>query len=143
VLDSESSAWPKETGKAAGWQFRGYSLDDKRRPTFRYTWNGLAVEDYPVAVAAPGGADASFRRTITLHAEKPVEHLFFRAAIGKKITESNSAPEKDTVYVIDETLKLKFPDTKPIIRVSENKAELLVPLTFTGNDAKFVEEITW
>jgi len=143
VLESESSVWPKETGKAAGWQFRGYSLDDKRRPTFRYAWNGLTIEDYPVAVAEPGGADASFRRTITIHSEQPVERLFFRAAVGKKITESNRAGEKGTAYVIDETLKLKFPDAKPIIRVSEQKAELLVPLTFTGNDAKFVEEITW
>ena len=137
VLESESSLWPKETGKAAGWQFRGYSLDDKRRPTFRYTWNGLTVEDYPVAVAVPGETDAGFRRTVTVHAEQPVERLFFRAAVGKHIKET------DGVFAVDETLKLKFPDAKPIIRNSEGQSELLVPLTFNGHDAKFVEEITW
>jgi len=141
VLDSESSTWPKDAGKAAGWQFHGYSLDDKRRPSFRYSWNGLSVEDYPVAV--PGQTDSRFRRTITIHAEKPIEKLFFRAAIGKKITESNRSSEKDTVFLVDETLKLKFPGAQPIIRVSEGKTELLVPLTFTGNEAKFIEEITW
>jgi mono/diheme cytochrome c family protein len=135
VLDSESAAWPKEVGKAAGWQFHGYSLDDKRRPTFRYSWNGLSMEDYPVAV--PGEPDAGFKRTITVHAEKPVEHLYFRAAVGKKIKET------DGVFAVDETLKLKFPGAKPIIRGGDDKAELLVPLTFTGSDARLVEEITW
>jgi len=135
VLDSESSPWPKETGKAAGWQFRGYALDDKRRPTFRYSWNGLSIEDYPVAV--PGQADPSFHRTITIHADKPIERLFFRAAVGKHIKET------DGVFAVDETLKLKFPGVKPVIRGSDDKAELLVPLTFTGNEAKFIEEITW
>ncbi|MEP6669204.1 MAG: PA14 domain-containing protein [Chthoniobacter sp.] len=135
VLDSESSAWPKDSGKAAGWQFHGYALDDQRRPTFRYGWNGLSVEDYPVAVAS--GNDASFHRTITVHAEKPVERLFFRAAVGKRIKVT------DGVFAVDETLKLKFPGAKPIIRGSEEKFELLVPLTFTGSEAKLLEEITW
>ena len=60
VLDSESTEWPKVAGKAAGWQFHGYQLDTERRPTFRYSWNGLNFEDYPVAVAGSGGGDASF-----------------------------------------------------------------------------------
>lgn len=135
VLDSESAAWPKEVGKSAGWQFHGYSLDNKRRPSFRYSWNGLSVEDYPVAVS--GEPDAGLKRTITVHAKAPVEHLFFRAAVGKKIKET------DGVFAVDETLKLKFPGAKPIIRGSGENAELLVPLKFTGSDAKLVEEITW
>lgn len=135
VLDSESAAWPKEAGKAAGWQFHGYMLDAKRRPTFRYSWNDLNIEDYPVAV--PGEPDAGFHRTVTVHAEKPVEHLFFRAAIGKHIKET------DGTFTVDDTLKLKFPGAKPIIRGSDDQAELLVPLTFSGGEAKFVEEMTW
>lgn len=135
VLNSESAAWPKEVGKAAGWQFHGYSLDNKRRPSFRYSWNDLSVEDFPVAV--PGEPDAGFKRTITVHADKPVEHLFFRAAVGKKIKEA------DGVFTVDETLKLKFPGAKPIIRGGDDNAELLVPLPFTGSDARLVEEITW
>jgi hypothetical protein len=137
VLESESTTWPKQAGKAAGWQFRGYTLDDKRRPTFGYTWNGLTVEDYPVAVAGAAGTEASFHRTVTVHAEQPVERLFFRAAVGKHIKEADGA------FAVDETLKLKFPDAKPVIRTSEGNAELLVPLIFNGKEAKFVEEFTW
>ncbi|EDY21458.1 PA14 domain protein [Chthoniobacter flavus Ellin428] len=135
ILNSESAVWPKDTGQAAGWQFRGYLLDAKRRPTFRYSWNDLSIEDYPVAVS--GDPDAGFHRTVTVHAEKPVEHLFFRAAVGKKIKET------DGTFAVDETLKLKFPGSKPIIRDSDNESELLVPLTFQGGEAKFVEEMTW
>ena len=40
-------------------------------------------------------------------------------------------------------LRLKFPGAKPVIRNSEGQAELLVPITFAGKEAKLVEEITW
>jgi cytochrome c553 len=135
VLESESAPWPRDSGKAAGWQFHGYNLDKERRPTFRYSWNGLDFEDYPIAVA--GEPDAGIRRTITVHADKPAERLFFRAAIADKID------EKDGVFLIGETQKLKFTGAKPFIRTSEGKAELLVPLTFDGAEAKFTEDITW
>jgi hypothetical protein len=40
-------------------------------------------------------------------------------------------------------MKLKFTGAQPIVRVVDGKSELLVPIIFTGKDAKFVEEITW
>jgi hypothetical protein len=95
------------------------------------------MEDYPVAIAGATGTEASFRRTITVRAEHPIEHLFLRAAVGKHIKET------DGVFAVDETLRLKFPDARPIIRNSEGNAELLVPLTFSGNEAKLNEELTW
>jgi hypothetical protein len=67
----------------------------------------------------------------------PVSKLYFRAAIGDKIE------EKDGAFIVDEKLKLKFTGVKPVVRNSDGKAELLVPLTFAGNDARFVEEMTW
>ncbi len=135
VLDSESAPWPTETGKAAGYQFHGYHLDAKRRPAFRYSFNGVQIEDFPIATA--GEPDASFKRTITLHADKPPERLYFRAAVADKID------EKDGAFHVGEMLRLKFPGAKPVIRNSEGKAELLVPVTFVGKDAKLVEEIEW
>ena len=135
VLESESTGWPKDSGKLAGWQFRGYSLDSERRPTFRYSWNGIDIQDFPEAV--PTNLDAGLKRTITVHAAQPVSTLYFRAAIGDKIQ------EKDGAFIVDEKLKLKFTGAKPVVRNSGGKAELLVPLTFAGNDAKFVEEMTW
>jgi len=135
ILDSESAEWPKESGKQAGWQFHGYSLDDRQRPTFRYSWHGMDIEDFPEAF--PTNLDPGFKRTVTVHAAQPVSGLYFRAAIGDKIQ------EKDGAFIVDEKLKLKFTGVKPVVRNSGGKAELLVPLTLAGHDAKFVEEMTW
>ena len=135
ILESESAPWPKESGKLAGWQFRGYSLDEKRRPSFHYSWNGTDVEDYPVAIASEG--DAGFHRTVTIHSANPNSKFYFRAAVGGKIA------EKDGAFIVDEKLKLKFTGAKPVVRNSDGKSELLVPLAFTGNEAKFTEELSW
>ncbi len=135
VLESESSAWPKEAGKAAGWQFRGYSFDEKMRPTFRYEGPGIAVEDFPVAVTV--NDDPGFVRTIKLRATKASERLYFRAALADKIE------EKDGVFHIGEKVTMKFPGAKALLRVSEGKTELLVPVMFAGQEAKIVQEISW
>ncbi len=135
ILESDSAPWPKDTGKVAGYQFHGYRLDAQRRPAFRYSFHEVQIEDYPIAIGAD--PDVSFQRTITLRSEKPADRLYFRAAVADKIT------EKDGAFLIGETLRLKFPGAKPILRNSEGKTELLVPITFAGKDAKFVEEITW
>jgi hypothetical protein len=66
-----------------------------------------------------------------------VERLFFLAAVGRKIKEDNG------VFAVDETQKLKFTGAIPVIRENGGRTELLVPLTFTGEEAKFVEEISW
>jgi cytochrome c553 len=136
VLESESAPWPQEVGKVAGYQFHGYRLDGaQRRPAFRYSFKDIQIEDFAVpSVAAP---DASFRRTFTLHTERPAEGLYFRAAVADKIE------EKGGTFFVGETLRLKFPGAKPILRNSDGKAELLVPVTFAGKEAKLVEEITW
>jgi hypothetical protein len=136
VLESESAAWPAAVGKSAGYQFKGYHLDDKQRPAFTYTFNGVKIEDYPVAV--PGEIDAGIKRTLTFTADQTVAHLYFRAAIGDKIAE-----QPDGSFLVGEKAKYKFPGAKALIRSSGGKSELLVPVAFDGNAAKLVEEIAW
>jgi hypothetical protein len=57
VLGASDAAWPKDSGKAAGYRFLGYSLDDVRRPTFRYAFGGIRVEDTPVPKAVDVDVD--------------------------------------------------------------------------------------
>ena len=135
TLESESAEWPKESGKPAGWRFHGYALDEKQRPAFRYAWRDFTIEDFTVPV--PTDTDPDLKRTISIHAAKPGEPLFFRAAVADKIE------EKGGVFLVGEKLKLKFPGAKPLLRQSAGKSELLVPVTFAGQDAKIVEEISW
>ena len=134
VLENESATWPAAVGKDGGYQFKGYRLDEKQRPAFRYTFDGAEIEDYPVAV--PAEVDANFTRTITVTAPAAIRRLYFRAAVADKID------EKDGAFSIGK-MTLKFPGAKPLVRVSNGKSELLVPLTFAGREAKIVEEIGW
>lgn len=135
VLESESAAWPAASGKGAGWQFLGYTFDKQQRPTFRYSWSGLTVEDYPVAFTQKD--DPGIKRTITLRADKASRNLYFRAALADKIVENDGA------FLVAEKVTMKFPGTKPFLRVQDGKTELLVPITFVGQEAKIVQEISW
>jgi cytochrome c2 len=135
VLASESDEWPKAATVMAGAPFKGYRLDDKQRPAFRYQSAGFDVEDYPVAM--PGEADAYFQRTLTVRGATPTSgRLYFRAATGP-IKKDGDA------FVVDEKLRLKFPGTQPLLRGSGDKAELLVPVPLSNGAGKLVEEIVW
>ncbi|MEQ1859477.1 MAG: c-type cytochrome [Chthoniobacteraceae bacterium] len=137
VLASENDPWPAARGRDAGYQFRGYRLDDKRRPTFRYTYDGIDVEDFSAAVQ--NDADADLHRTITLKAKQaPAGKLYFRAAVGAKIE-----AQKDGAFLVEEKVRLHFPGAQPVIRESNGARELLVPVVFQAGTAQLIEHISW
>ncbi|HET6408847.1 MAG TPA: hypothetical protein VFG14_13260, partial [Chthoniobacteraceae bacterium] len=137
TLSSDTSSWPSEVGKEAGYHFLGYRLDEKQRPTFRYRFEQIDIEDYMVAV--PGEVDADFRRTFTLKTgSAPSEPLYFRAAAGGKIEEAEGGS-----YLIDGRVKLRFPGATPRIRTENGNSELLVPVVFANGRAVITEEISW
>lgn len=136
VLESETTPWPDKVGKEAGYTFRGYRLDERQRPTFQYTFAGVAVDDFPEAVA--GTDEASLRRTVTLRAETPPANLYFRAAVAEKIE-----PQPNGSFLVGESLTLTFPTAKPLIRRIGDRTELLVPIIFNNGTATLTEEISW
>jgi mono/diheme cytochrome c family protein len=89
-----AAAWPKESGKAAGYQFGGYELDKKGRPTFLYAFKGVQVRDFFEALP---GAEPAFRRTLLLEAKEPTADLVFRAA-GKGEAKVEGAVEGGGEY---------------------------------------------
>ncbi len=136
--DAQKTPWPKETGKEAGYRFRGYRLDALRRPTFRYDYGAMRVDDYPVDQWTEGGP--VFTRTVTLAAAEPAQDLYFRAAAGDKIEKQG-----DGSFVVDGRLKLRIEtgeDAKPIVR-RVGSSELIVPVKFDGGKAKFVLRYAW
>jgi cytochrome c2 len=136
MLPSESEAWPAAVGKNGGYQFRGYRLDERRRPAFLYRFENVDIEDYPVAV--PGEVDAGFRRTLTLKSSKvPAGAMYFRAAVGAKIEEQAGA------FLVDGRMKLRFPNSAARVRSDNGKNELLVPIVFANGQAVITEEISW
>ncbi len=92
---SSGPSWPtwNKEQRYEGYIWKGYTLDETRNPTFRYEWNGVAVED-TFAVSGTGtGPDAKLIRTIRLKGSIPAGALF-RIAAGKMLA-------KDGAYQVD------------------------------------------
>jgi len=139
ILPDAASKWPTASGKAAGYQMRGYELDSKRRPAFHFSFQDVRIEDYPVAVT--GEFEPLLRRTLTLQSEHPVENLWFRGWTGAKIE-----PQEGGSFLVDGKIRLQFQLTagaKPTVRQSDGRFELIVPVVFHGKTATVVEEIGW
>ncbi len=135
VLSKSDEAWPTAPPKELGWKFKGYRLTPDDRPTFLYSFGDVQVEDFPNAVA---GSDPSLHRTLKLTAANAVENLSFRAAVGTKIEALG-----DGWYRID-GWKMKLEgNTTPLIRQSNGKAELLVPVRFRDGKAQIAQTLVW
>lgn len=137
-LASAESPWPDQTGKEAGYQMKGYRLDELQRPAFQYEFGGVHVEDYPIAL--PHDPEPKIKRTLTLKSTQDLPALWFRAGVGQKIE------KVDGSYHIDGSLWLRFDvpgNGQPVIRSSGGKQELLVPIVVNGKEARLVEEIVW
>lgn len=85
VLDKPEAAWPGLTPDQPtpeGYTWKGYQLDKAGVPTFRYTWNGVEVEDQIVAKGdfKTGG---SLERKITLKGNIPPKAFLLLARNSK------------------------------------------------------------
>jgi mono/diheme cytochrome c family protein len=135
-LAAAGDPWPNASGREAGYQFRGYRLDDLLRPAFSYDYGDIHVTDYSVGV--PGRGGAGLKRTLVFQAANPPANLYMRAAQAGKI---EAAPGGG--YLVDDRLTLRFSEPGATIRQSQGKMELLVPVRFTGNKASIEEDFTW
>ncbi|BDS06726.1 hypothetical protein NT6N_17660 [Oceaniferula spumae] len=141
-LESMDENWPYKGKKDFlfphnhGYQFRGYRLDKQRRPTFRYRYGEVMVEDFFEEVLENGVA-TKFKRTFTFDAPEPQNLFYFRAAAGKKITK-----QSDHSYVID-SLQIKIDDAhQGTVREGETK-ELLIPVKLPKGRSTLTIEYQW
>jgi mono/diheme cytochrome c family protein len=116
VLADEKAAWPKAWGHDAGYQFGGYELDAKRRPTFLYSFGKVEVRDFFEAVEAK--PNPSFKRTITLESKEPPAGLWFRAAAGKLDGRVKVTAEGGVVRGTDLLVPVSFASGKATIVVT-------------------------
>jgi hypothetical protein len=131
VLPDPNAPWPKAAGHEAGYQFGGYELDKKRRPTFTYAFGKVEVRDTFDAVDAK--PHPYFKRVLAFASPEPVAALWFRVAMAKKIE------EKDGVYVLDNGLKLKIEGAAPTVRAGE----LLVPVPLKERECLISVTYSW
>ena len=119
-----------------GYQYRGYFLNQEKRPTFMYRYGELAVEDFFEDVLE-GDAGAFFRRTLTFSASGPQETFFFRVASGKQV--ASPGPGQWQV----DRLQLNVPQgNKPHVREGDPK-DLLLELTLPRGKTVLKIEYRW
>lgn len=118
-----------------GYQYRGYSLDHARRPTFRYHYGEVAVEDF-FEDRLDEGRKAFFHRTLTFAAPSRQETFYFRVASGKEVTAVERGWQIDRL-----NLRLSG-DQRCQVRDGQPK-ELLIRLDLPAGETVLQLEYRW
>ena len=141
-LKSPDDNWPYK-GKTNytfpqdhGYQFRGYHLDAKRRPTFLYRYGDIAVEDFFEDVRGADGV-VFFRRTIHFDAPDAQQPFHFRVASGKKITLQSAQ-----ALTVD-SLRLRITSGHLSEVRDGDPGEVLIPLTLSKGGSTLTLEYRW
>ncbi len=86
ISDKPESAWPvwDKVKRYDGFKWKGYTLDAKRSPIFRYTWNGAEVEESYTATGDGNKPDGkpTLIRTVKISGNVPA-NAWFRIAAGQ------------------------------------------------------------
>ena len=138
VLDDAQAEWPKTPAREMDCHFRGYRLD-ARRPTFLFECYGVRVEDAYLPIGE--ATHRQLRRTLSLVSDRALEKLWYRAAAATRIE-----PQADGWYLIDDSWKLRVEPaggSSAIVRDSNGRKELLVPVLWTGGKSQIVQTFDW
>jgi hypothetical protein len=135
VLESQQSPWPALSPRELGWRFKRYQLDAAGRPHFHYQSPEVSIEDFPRPLA--GDSDSSIERRLIVKTSRQIDNLWFRAAAGKIETETNGD------YLVNDVYRIRLPGARAIVRESNGKRELLVPVSVNNNTAEVVQQILW
>lgn len=119
-----------------GYQFRGYRLDDLRRPTFLFTYGDVAVEDGITDVRGSDGK-AYFKRTLVFTTTTPQPQFYFRAATGTKIT-----AQSERAFALDQLHLRITSDHQGIVRPG-SPGDVLIPLTLPTGRSTLTLEYQW
>lgn len=143
TLADAEAAWPTIPAREQGYQFLGYRLEKDRKPTLRYRYQNVTVEETPAPFAVDGKpTEPGLRRSLVLTTPAAGEQLWFLAAQGGSIESQDGGR-----YLVDGEYTVKLTTDPagpvPLLRKSNGKAELLLPVKFDGNRATIVEDFEW
>jgi len=133
ALDSADAVWPKNEYRTKDFRFRGYALDKKQRPTFKYERGDVTIEDKPEPADLGEEGAESIKRVLTLKAKGSLDNLYFRVAQGDVREEGGG------FLVNDELLVNVKGGGKPAV----NNGELRVPVTFKNGNAQLEVTYGW
>ena len=127
TLPSLESAWPDGGDRANTVSFKGYTLDSRRQPVFRYFVQGWEIEDGFVPYSSKGLS--GLRRTISLEGKDDDGFLVMRLA-GEKAW----LRETQKSYRLPDGLKVEIPDhVEARLLDTEEGNEIRLRLRVDGN----------
>ncbi|HEX8549605.1 MAG TPA: family 16 glycoside hydrolase [Cytophagaceae bacterium] len=137
ALASETSPWPDSLRGEDNFSLKGYTLDQDGRPTIKYTYNGLTLEDKSGA----GEGGKVLNRAIKISNIKNGNgKVWIRIASGSKIMKL-----KDGSYSVNDNEFYIKPSkaTKVLVRSSGGKDEILVPVSNTSDLLEINYSLIW
>jgi hypothetical protein len=119
-----------------GYQYRGYRLDNLRRPTFQYEYGGIQVEDFFETVEEEKGK-ARFKRTVNFESSDDQEPFYFRILAGKGIT-----VQSDSDFRLGE-LKVRITSGQKAIVRKGDAGDVLIPVKVPKGKLTLTLEYQW
>jgi hypothetical protein len=133
LIHTDTQAWPDTLEKGV-FQAKGYELDEAGLPTFKYIFDGIAINDKTTS-----DDGKMLTRKVWVNGPAP-QDLFTRVADASDITDLGNglySINNFTYYVqLDKNVK-------PVIRSSAKGKELLLPLKNTDKGTFVQYSLIW
>lgn len=130
-LPQADAPWPSLKKRAEMLRFRGYRLDEKRFPTFKYEMGPVTVSESYQPAGSVETNDLRVTRTLHFSAPEPTSGLYLRAAAGGVKAEGGGWSGSGFTLTVDQGA--------PVLRGEE----LLIPVIFTGDTATVSVTYHW
>ena len=138
-LDLIDTAWPNAEGRPEDHQFKGYTLDDRRRPTFRYHYLNVQIDDTFAETMNQETGKLFLRRSLTFTSRSPHDTLVFRVAENSDITAKSLSH-----FQIGKNLEITVSSEKPAQIISgNNNAELRVSIPIKSGTTSLMLDYNW
>lgn len=138
-LPDRDSSWPEAADRPAHLQFKGYTLDERRQPTFRYALENVAVDDF-ISARGPEDGKSVLRRELDFRSTgDKVSGLVFRAATNERVIALD-----DQTFQIGDGLVIGIVEGGGlVIPTADGKTELRIPIEFTNGRAQVTIDYIW
>ncbi len=138
-LDDAIHPWPVDEGRPPRHQFKGYDLDSLQRPTLKYRFDTIDVEDYPIDVRDEATGVVRIRRTLTFTSARGRPNVVFRLATSQDIVS-----EGNGTFLIGKTLRIRIDAEHrgQIVKTPEGR-QLRIPLEIGPGKSKLVIDYAW
>ncbi len=131
LLSQPEAPWPAFKTRPDRLRFRGYRLDEKRFPAFKFEMGSVTVTETWKPAGSTASNDLRITRSLYFIAPEPTAHLFVRVAAG------NLQPNAGGWS--GEGFRLTLDEGTPLLHAGE----LRVPVVFTGTTATVAVTYHW